>query len=232
MQKRSDDRLVAYLDGELEPAEQREVDALLDSDPAARDQLAALALSAKLVRRAFDDVLHEPLPDRLIAAARGQQVAGATGLQAVPTRRRAGVARLPRWSVGLPIAASLLGLLVGGGATYFGVGKFIPGSRRRCPRAVGNRGGSRQQSLARQRRRLFQAVRQRRRQLAGRRSCYRRPTRGAAKDQPELAAAGAPARPQAVGPQFSRRPADRGRRTTGSPARLYDRATRRSARWP
>jgi len=34
MQKRSDDRLVAYLDGELEPAEQREVDALLDSDPA------------------------------------------------------------------------------------------------------------------------------------------------------------------------------------------------------
>ncbi|MGA8382020.1 MAG: hypothetical protein WB710_12930 [Stellaceae bacterium] len=128
MQKRSDDRLVAYLDGELEPAEQREVDALLDSDPALSDQLAALALSARLVRRAFDDVLHEPLPDRLIAAARGQQVAGATGLQAVPTRRRAGVARLPRWSVGLPIAASLAGLLAGGGATYFGVGKFIPGS--------------------------------------------------------------------------------------------------------
>jgi anti-sigma factor RsiW len=60
MQKRSDDRLVAYLDGELEPAEQREVDALLDSDPVLRDQLAGLALSAKLVRRAFDDVLREP----------------------------------------------------------------------------------------------------------------------------------------------------------------------------
>ncbi|HEV7996060.1 MAG TPA: hypothetical protein VGP52_07365 [Stellaceae bacterium] len=128
MQKRSDDRLVAYLDGELEPAEQREVDALLDSDPALSDQLAALALSARLVRRAFDDVLHEPLPDRLIAAARGQPLAGGTGPRAVPTRRRAGVARLPRWSVGLPIAASLAGLLAGGGATYFGVGKFIPGS--------------------------------------------------------------------------------------------------------
>ncbi len=127
MQKRSDDRLVAYLDGELEPAEQREVDALLDSDAAVRNQLVALALSAKLVRRAFDDVLHEPLPDRLIAAARGQTVAGATGPRALPTRRRMAVARLPGWRVGLPIAASLAGLLAGGGGAYFGVGKFLPG---------------------------------------------------------------------------------------------------------
>ncbi len=43
MQKRSDDRLVAYLDGELEPVDRREVEAWLDSDSAARDQLAALA---------------------------------------------------------------------------------------------------------------------------------------------------------------------------------------------
>ena len=127
MQKRSDDRLVAYLDGELEPAEQREVDALLDSDAAVRNQLVALALSAKLVRRAFDDVLHEPVPDRLIAAARGQQVARVTGPHARPTRRRMAVARLSSWRVGLPIAASLAGLLAGGGGAYFGVGKFLPG---------------------------------------------------------------------------------------------------------
>lgn len=127
MQKRSDDRLVAYLDGELEPAEQREVDALLDSDPAVRDRLAALALSAKLVRRAFDDVLHEPLPDRLIAAAHGRQVAGAIGTQAVQSRWRAVVSRSPVWRVGLPIAASLAGLLAGGGSAYFGVAKFLPG---------------------------------------------------------------------------------------------------------
>lgn len=127
MQKRSDHRLVAYLDGELEPAEQREVDALLDSDPAVRDRLAALALSAKLVRRAFDDVLHEPLPDRLIAAAHGGQVAGAIGTQAVQSRWRAVVSRSPVWRVGLPIAASLAGLLAGGGSAYFGVAKFLPG---------------------------------------------------------------------------------------------------------
>ena len=46
MQKRSDDRLIAYLDGELEAAEQREVEAWLDGDPAARERLAALARSA------------------------------------------------------------------------------------------------------------------------------------------------------------------------------------------
>ncbi len=128
MQKRSDDRLVAYLDGELEPAEQREIDALLDSDPAMRDRLAALALSAKLVRLAYDDVLHEPLPDRLIAAARGQQDGGA-GVHEVPPRgRRTAVARSVGWRVGLPIAASLAGLLAGGGAVYLGVGNLIPGS--------------------------------------------------------------------------------------------------------
>jgi len=40
MQKRSDDRLIAYLDGELEVAERREIDAWLDADPAAREKLA------------------------------------------------------------------------------------------------------------------------------------------------------------------------------------------------
>ena len=46
MQKRSDDRLIAYLDGELDVSERREIEAWLDSDPAARDKLAALAQSA------------------------------------------------------------------------------------------------------------------------------------------------------------------------------------------
>ncbi|HEY3911792.1 MAG TPA: hypothetical protein VGM07_18175 [Stellaceae bacterium] len=134
MQRRSDDRLVAYLDGELEAAERREIDAWLDSDPAARQQLAALAESAELVRRAFDEVLHEPVPQRLIAAARGEPAPGgvsaaATGPQPVPSGRRPPVRRpVPRrrW-LGLPIAASLAGLLIGGGASYFGVARLASG---------------------------------------------------------------------------------------------------------
>lgn len=129
MQKRSDDRLVAYLDGELAPAEQREVEAWLDTDPAARDQLAALALSAKLVRRSFDEVLHEPLPERLIAAARGETSSQATGPEILPFERPGAVKRSPlwrRWQVGLPVAASLFGLLAGGSAVYLGIEKFAP----------------------------------------------------------------------------------------------------------
>jgi anti-sigma factor RsiW len=47
MQKHSDEALIAYLDGELDPAEQRHVEAWLDADPAIRDRLAALALLSR-----------------------------------------------------------------------------------------------------------------------------------------------------------------------------------------
>ena len=131
MQKRSDDQLVAYLEGELELVDRREVEAWLDSDSAARDQLAALAISAKLLRRAFDEVLHEPVPERLIAAARAETVATEAGPQILPFPPRTGAARFAgsRWPrLGLPIAASLLGLVVGGSGAYFGVTKFGSGA--------------------------------------------------------------------------------------------------------
>jgi len=130
MQKRSDDRLIAYLDGEIEMAERREIEAWLDTDPAARQKLAALAESANLVRLAFDEVMHEPLPDRLIAAARGETVSSEPGAQVLPFERRPGRARTPaaqRWWIGLPVAASLFGLLLGGGVAYFSVAKLVPG---------------------------------------------------------------------------------------------------------
>jgi len=124
MQLRSDDRLVAYLDGELETAQRREVEAWLNADPEARRRLAALAESVHLLRLAFDGVIHEPVPDRLLAAARGETVPAQAEPRELPLRRRAGAQRLtaPRW-VGLPVAASLFGLLIGGGAAYLSVGK-------------------------------------------------------------------------------------------------------------
>ena len=80
MQQRSDDRLVAYLDGELEMAQRREVEAWLDADPAARRRMAALAESAHLLHLAFDEVMREPVPDRLIIAMRPPS----TGLLVLP----------------------------------------------------------------------------------------------------------------------------------------------------
>src|SRR5258708_35960068 len=95
MQQRSDDRLIAHLDGEVDVPERREIEAWLDTDPAARDKLAALAESAALVRSAFDEILHESVPERLIAAARGERVAAEPSPKIVPFRRGQGTARTP-----------------------------------------------------------------------------------------------------------------------------------------
>jgi anti-sigma factor RsiW len=126
MQQRSDDRLIAYLDGELEVAQRREVEAWLDADPAARQRMAALAESANLLRLAFDEAIREPVPDRLVAAARGETSPPQAGAQILTFRRRAGAQIVaPRvWRIGLPVAASLFGLLVGGGVTYLGAGRL------------------------------------------------------------------------------------------------------------
>ena len=126
MQQRSDDRLVAYLDGELEVAQRREVEVWLDADPAACRRMAALAESAHLLRLAFDEAIHEPVPDRLIAAARGEAAPPQSGAQILPFRRRLGaqIVAPRRLRMGLPVAASLLGLLVGSSITYLGVGKL------------------------------------------------------------------------------------------------------------
>src|SRR6202035_5200972 len=130
MQRHCDDRLIAYLDGEVDVSERREIEAWLDSDPAARDKLAALAQSAALVRSAFDEVMHEPLPDRLIAAAGGKRVAAETSAKIVPLRRGQGTGSTPAarsWWLGLPLAASLFGLLLGGSVAYLSVAKLLPG---------------------------------------------------------------------------------------------------------
>jgi anti-sigma factor RsiW len=130
MQKRSDDRLIAYLDGEVDASARHEIEDWLDSDPAARDKLVALARSAALVRSAFDEVTHEPLPDRLIAAARGERVSAEPSAKILPFRRGQGTGSAPaarRWWLGLPLAASLFGLLLGGAVTYLSVAKLLPG---------------------------------------------------------------------------------------------------------
>src|SRR5215468_11149613 len=128
MQRLGDDRLLAYLDGELETAQRREVEAWLDADPAARQQLAALADSIHLLRLAYDEVLHESLPDRLIAAARGERIEARGPVQILPFHGRAGARDVMprRWWIALPVAASLFGLVVGGGAAYLGTAKLLP----------------------------------------------------------------------------------------------------------
>ena len=77
MQKPSDETLIAYLDGELDTESRSEVESWLEADAELRDHVAALAASAEALRAAFEPVLHEPVPERLLAAARGVPAASA-----------------------------------------------------------------------------------------------------------------------------------------------------------
>ncbi len=128
MQKHSDEALVAYLDGELDGDERAHVEAWLDTDPAVRDRLLGLAESAGALRGAFADFVTEPVPERLIAAARGE-IATATEAEIVELRpRRASLAPPPsrRWYIQLATAAGLFGLAVGVGTGYLGNGLLRP----------------------------------------------------------------------------------------------------------
>ena len=128
MQKHSDEALVAYLDGELDADERAHVEAWLEADPTVRDRLLALADSATTLRSAFAEFVTEPVPERLLAAARGE-TATATEAEVVVLRPRPpGTEASPsrRWYVQLATAAGLFGLVVGGGVGYFGNGMLTP----------------------------------------------------------------------------------------------------------
>jgi anti-sigma factor RsiW len=128
MQKPADELLVAYLDGELDERQRAEVEDWLDRDAALRERVALLGESAALIKAAFDEDLREPLPERLIAAARGETLVAdeATAANVVAFRPKAKPPVHMRWWVTLPAAASVFGLVVGAGAGYWGIGEVKP----------------------------------------------------------------------------------------------------------
>lgn len=132
MQRHSDEALVAYLDGELDADERRHVETWLDADPAIRERLMALAQAGDLVRGAYADIVNEPVPARLIAAARGEseRAPGDAQEAEILVLKRPGWAAIPlparRWQIGLAAAAGLFGVIFGGVGTYLGMGTFHP----------------------------------------------------------------------------------------------------------
>jgi anti-sigma factor RsiW len=124
MQKHSDATLVAYLDGELDSAERQHVEAWLAADGTARDRLAGLAQSASLVRSAYADIVNEPVPERLIAAARGETARPHEAEILVLKRPGRLIVTMPagRWGIGIAAAAGLFGLVLGGAGSYLATG--------------------------------------------------------------------------------------------------------------
>lgn len=127
MQKRDDEALVAYLDGELDAGERQQVEAWLEAEPAARTRLAALTEATDLVRGAYAEIVDEPVPERLIAAARGPADAPGADAKVVvlrPGRRRSLLGAVEgRWAYAA--AAGVFGLMIGGAGGFFG-GSMLP----------------------------------------------------------------------------------------------------------
>ncbi len=114
MQKPSDETLIAYLDGELDAETRLEVEAAIDADAATRERANELVRSAQRLRAAFDPVLREAVPERLIAAARGAEGNPPVDLAAA-RRRRFSTKRWIEWAA----AAGIAGLVIGGSLGYF-----------------------------------------------------------------------------------------------------------------
>jgi anti-sigma factor RsiW len=95
--------LVSYVDGELPRERVADVEAALMRDAAAWETVRLLRLSAQAAARAFEAVMEEPVPERLIAAA------SAPGVVRRPAIRR--------WPAAM--AASLAALAIGLGTGYF-----------------------------------------------------------------------------------------------------------------
>lgn len=108
-----DEKLMAYVDGELGAVERAEVEALLAQDPSLRERAEMFRESADLARFALADTLREPVPDAMLATLRSTEREGP--LKRL-FRRFGGAGRqwsLPLGGLELATAAGLL-LVVGG----------------------------------------------------------------------------------------------------------------------
>lgn len=89
----SDETLMAYVDGELDAQARVEVEAAMLANPDIAARVARQQALRKRVRLAFERVVEEPVPDRLLAAAAAAATPLRTG-NVVPLRRK----QPPKWS--------------------------------------------------------------------------------------------------------------------------------------
>lgn len=102
-------KLSAYLDGELEAADALVIEALLESDPAARAELDALMAADAAALEQFDVLLSEPVPLALAQKVKSSDV----GVH--PERLAASSASRPVWGT---LAAGLALFIFGGAGGY------------------------------------------------------------------------------------------------------------------
>ncbi|HKU96086.1 MAG TPA: anti-sigma factor [Vineibacter sp.] len=106
-----DEDLHAYVDGHLDPARRRIVDAYLSTDRDAAARVADWTEQNRRLSALFDPVLDEPIPPQITAAiARGQQQ------------------RTPSWGGWAMRAAASFAILAVGAVLGFGTARFVGGN--------------------------------------------------------------------------------------------------------
>jgi hypothetical protein len=107
----SEETLMAYADNELDAQTRTAVEAAMATDPEIARRVAQHKALRRKVHLAFDKVIEEPTPQRLVNAARGVPAVRREG-NVIPLRRKAPPPRAwPRWA---SIAASLVvGVIIG-----------------------------------------------------------------------------------------------------------------------
>jgi hypothetical protein len=125
-----DETLMAYADGELDPAARRAVEDAAARDPAVADRLAAHAALRRKMAEAFAEVLHDPVPASLRALASAEAHSGAViDFAAARSRRQPEAKRIfSLRTIGGSMAACLAGgLLLGAGLGNLRPGALITG---------------------------------------------------------------------------------------------------------
>lgn len=127
--KFSDETLMAYADGELDPATRNAVERAIRADPTLAAKVRQHGAMRSNVFAAFGPIIDEPVPARLKAATHSGKV---IQLNTARTLRAEAVQEKRRWSWaewGGIAAALMVGVLAGGGA--------VIGLQQPAPLAVG-----------------------------------------------------------------------------------------------
>jgi hypothetical protein len=111
----SDETLMAYADGELDAASRARVEAAMQEDPEIAKRVARHRALREAMRGAFSAVLNEPVPERLIKAARAPTAAPQDAVVDLSLAREASRRKksAPRWQPAAMAACLLLGLGLG-----------------------------------------------------------------------------------------------------------------------
>jgi hypothetical protein len=112
----SDETLMAYADGEADAATRAQVEAAMREDPEVGKRIARHRALRNAMRDTGSSVLDEPVPERLIAAARGRAPTAGTVVD-LSRAREAAIRKgsgLPRgWQPAAMAASLLVGLALG-----------------------------------------------------------------------------------------------------------------------